>query len=111
MRLPLAFLAASLAASLVLPAAGAAAREGCAPDRSCDEAQIGPYVAPAIDPPRPASREDPRGRAVRLPLPLLDGLVWHKPGAGIWLAQPLEGANLYLNAARDRVSVGARSSF
>lgn len=103
--------AAALSILLMLPAAGVAALEGCAREVSCDEAQIGPYVAPDIPLPEPKTIADPRGKPVRLPIPLLDGVVRHKPGAGVWLGEPVAGANLYLKGARDRVSVGARSSF
>ena len=87
----------------------AAASEGCR-DASCDEQQIGPYVAPDIPAAEAGVRFDPRGKPVNIPG--LDGLtVRHRPGAGVWLGEAPGNANLFLKPAKDRLSVDMKLDF
>lgn len=97
------------AASLALMPTGAASASVVCSERSCDEQQIGPYVAPEIEAPNLEDRFDPRGRPV--PVPGLQGVVRHRPGAGVWLGEAPGNANLFLNPGRDRVTLDMKVDF
>ncbi|MBX9759315.1 MAG: hypothetical protein K2Y29_11115 [Beijerinckiaceae bacterium] len=105
------FLAAAVCFGLcaaMLPPGSAHATAVCS-EPSCDEQQIGPYVAPDIEAPNLENRFDPRGKPV--PVPGLPGVVRHRPGAGVWLGEAPGSANLFLNPARDRVTVDMKLDF
>lgn len=88
-----------------------AAEAGGAASTSADERQIGDYVAPTWDTPAPTDDDDAEARGKPLPLPGFGDLVRHKPGAGVWLAEPIEGGHLYLNGKRSRMSVDLKLGF
>jgi hypothetical protein len=101
------FLVAITTAFLATPVR--ANENGCA-EKSCDEQQIGPYVAPDIAPPNMEGRFDPRGRAV--PIPGMDGMVVrHRPGAGVWLGEAPGKANVFIKPGRERVTVDMKVEF
>ncbi|MDP2355653.1 MAG: hypothetical protein Q8M31_06280 [Beijerinckiaceae bacterium] len=101
------FLAAVVTAFIAAP--GRATENGCE-EKACDEQQIGPYVAPDIEPPNLEGRFDPRGKAV--PIPGLDGMVVrHRPGAGVWLGEAPGKANVFLKPRRERVTVDVKVDF
>lgn len=102
------FLAAAAASLALLPAGLAVASAVCA-ERACDEQQIGPYVAPDIEAPNLENRFDPRGKPV--PIPGLEGVVRHRPGAGVWLGEAPGDANLFLKPGRDRLTLDMKLDF
>lgn len=101
----------SFAAACAVLLAAAPAHATCA-GNSCDEQQIGPYVAPDIILPDIEGRFDPRGKPVSVPLAGLEGVVVrHRPGAGLWLGAAPGGANLFLKPGRARVTVDMKVDF
>lgn len=101
-----------LCAAALLAGAPARANEAVCSDKSCDEQQIGPYVAPDIAPPDLSKRFDPRGRAIPVPIPGADGVVVrHRPGAGVWLGEAPGSANVFLKPGRERVTVDMKVDF
>ena len=90
----------------------ARASEAACADKLCDEQQIGPYVAPDIAPPDLSRRFDPRGKAIPVPIPGMEGVVVrHRPGAGVWIGEAPGNANLYVKPRREGVTMDMRVDF
>jgi hypothetical protein len=102
------FLAAAVSMAL-LPMGQAGASVVCSQAIICDEQQIGPYVAPDMEAPDLEGRFDPRGRPV--PIPGLEGIVRHRPGAGVWLGEAPGAGNLFLKPGRDRLTLDMKLDF
>lgn len=93
-----------------LAAASATAQEGRPACATCDEQQIGPYVAPDIELPD-GERHDPRGRPVPIPVPGFEDAIRHRPGAGVWVGAAPGNSNLFLNPGRERFTLDMKFDF
>ncbi|MFN3888816.1 MAG: hypothetical protein ACK4MV_00355 [Beijerinckiaceae bacterium] len=103
-------ISAFLAASFALFAHPVGANEAVCSDRTCDEQQIGPYVAPDIALPDPAEKFDPRGKPIEVPG--MNGVALRsRPGAGVWLGEAPGKANVFLRPARESVNVDIKLDF
>ena len=93
-----------------LAAAPATAQEGRPACVTCDEQQIGPYVAPEFEPTR-RERHDPRGSPVPVPIPGFEETIRHRPGAGVWVGAAPGNSNLFLNPGRERFTLDMKFDF
>ncbi len=89
----------------------ALAQAGCDSKVSCDEAQLGGYVAPDFVVPKAADPDAARGKAAPIPLFGFENMVRVKPGSGLWLGEPVTGANLFLNGNRSKATFGLKMGF
>lgn len=96
-----------LQALAAAPAAALEERPDCV---TCDEQQIGSYVAPGIAAPQ-GERHDPRGKPVLIPIPGFEQTIRHRPGAGVWVGAAPGNSNLYLKPGRDRFTLDMKFDF
>jgi hypothetical protein len=106
-RLPLALLFACLASAPAL--AQVALAEGCGVCTELDRQTMADPVAPSDLPPPPQKREVDRGRPIEIQLPLVNDtiLVWHKPGAGLWVSDLAPGG-IFMRPKKDKLAIELR---
>ncbi|MDB5571038.1 MAG: hypothetical protein JWN93_2221 [Hyphomicrobiales bacterium] len=76
-----------------------------------DEAQLGDYVPPPFERRAEPTLDEVRGKPVRVPVPGLDGVVRHKPGAGVWVGETPVGGDVFVKGGRSKVSVDWKLGF
>lgn len=91
-------------------ASPALADEGCDVCRPEDEVQVGDYAPPVVPSPNIAAPADKRGRELALPI---EGspTIHHRPGAGVYVGEAGDGNNLYIDARRNKATLGLRRDF